>query len=550
MPKIPEFCEERSFWDRIKGDQTDTINLPDIDVANKEVKNQPLISETSQRQRKTLPLEVSLVRLLVWLCICLTASWLVNSGVRAIFQPKSTLVQYLLEFPLTLAILFLGLRYGVWAHWKNQRQQLEEKGATWKSQVDGLESAIIAHHKELANARKRLEQQNQENDKLERQLLQKHRLENIGTLATGVAHDLNNALAPIVMSTELLYDFYPRAGEYVETIETCARRGAGMVQQLLTYAKGVEGEKICVLPGHLIKEMESIVSRTFPTNIELVTDYTDDLNAIHGEATQIHQVLLNLCVNARDAMPTGGMLALRSENVEIGKGFDKPTILQAKPGQYVACHVRDTGKGISKEMMSKMFKPFVSSKERGKGSGIGLSTVINILKSHQGFLTIQSEVGKGSTFSVYFPACEPIPIEPPSLQSQKETTQFKGNNEVILIVDDDAEVRKTLAILLGSLNFRVMTATSSTDAIVQATDYRADIYAIITDFHMPHIGGLVFLRLLRQMLPETPLMVTSGNFESDDLEELKHLGVSKVMEKPFTKESLIQNLADLSPRKS
>jgi len=241
------------------------------------------------------------------------------------------------------------------------------------------------------------------------------------------------------------------------------------------------------------------------------------------------------------------MLALSAENVEIGKNFNEPTILDSKPGQYVACQVRDTGKGISKEMIGKIFEPFISSKESGKGSGIGLSTVINILKSHQGFLTIESAVDQGSTFTVYFPACEPAPADIPQTIFQKKSETFKGNGEVILVVDDDVNVRKTLASLLGNLNFRVMTASNGTDAIVQATDYRADMYAIITDFHMPHIGGLVFLRLLRQMLPDTPLVVTSGNFESDDLDELKNLDISCTLEKPFTREALVEKLESLGP---
>lgn len=545
MSTIREFYDDQSRWERLKVDGIATKQFLNKHVEGKKSTVKTDQSVNGKRLKEPDPLGMTLIWLLFLLCFCLILSRFTTGIISHTINPQSFILQNLLNLLVTLAILFIGLKHGAWKPWNDCLEKLRIKENSWKGRAEELESAMLSHHQDLNEINKQLKQQRLENKKLESLLLQKHRLENIGTLASGVAHDLNNALTPIVMSTELLYDAYPNAREHISTIETCARRGAGMVQQLLTYAKGVEGEKICILPGHLIKEMESIITRTFPANIELVTDYSRDLNAIHGEATQIHQVLLNLCVNARDAMPKGGMLALKAENVEIGRQFNEPTILEARPGQYIACQVRDTGIGITKEMMEHMFEPFVSSKEDGKGSGIGLSTVFTIVKSHQGFLTVQSEMNKGSTFTVYLPACESAPTElmPSPIPIKPET--FKGNGEVILVVDDDVNVRKTLASLLGSLNFRVMTATNGTDAIVQATDYRADMYAIITDFHMPHIGGLVFLRLLRQMLPETPLIVTSGNLEKDDLSELKNLNISSVIEKPFTKEALVGSLANI-----
>ena len=550
MSTTPDFCEIRSRRNPLKENGITTNNLHNTLVAEKDSKTQNKQPINSLNTENPTLCGVTLMRLAILLCICLILSILINEIIGFGTKSQSFVGQHVLELPITFAVLFLGLRFGAWKQWNGCLEELHKRGKIWKSKVDGLESSILSHHRELSGLDEQLRQKTSEYDRLERQLLQKHRLENIGTLASGVAHDLNNALAPIVMSIDLLYDTYPNAKEHVDTIETCARRGAGMVQQLLTYAKGMEGQKICVLPGHLIKELESIISRTFPANIEVVTDYSTDLNAIHGEATLIHQVLLNLCVNARDAMTGGGMLALTAKNVEIGKDFKETTILDSKPGQYVACQVRDTGKGISQEMIGKIFEPFVSSKENGKGSGIGLSTVINILKSHQGFLTIESVENQGSTFTVYFPACEQAPVQLPHSIFQRKSETFKGNGEVILVVDDDVNVRKTLAHLLGNLNFRVMTATNGTDAIVQATDYRTDMYAIITDFHMPHIGGLVFLRLLRQMLPQTPLIVTSGNFESDDLNELENLKITCTLEKPFKRAALVEKLARLGTQHS
>ncbi len=241
--------------------------------------------------------------------------------------------------------------------------------------------------------------------KLEEQFLRAQRMESIGTLASGVAHDLNNILAPILMSAPLLRtDLPPDLRErIVTTIESSAQRGADIVKQVLTFARGVEGERVLVQPKHLINEMAMIVQQTFPKNIAVRPRYAENCWAIEGDPTQLHQVLLNLCVNARDAMPNGGELVMTLENFTVDEQYAGMTP-GSTSGPYVVIGVSDTGTGIPREIINKIFDPFFTTKEVGKGTGLGLSTVIGIVKSHGGFLTVESEEDRGTTFKVFLPA--------------------------------------------------------------------------------------------------------------------------------------------------
>jgi PAS domain S-box-containing protein len=374
----------------------------------------------------------------------------------------------------------------------------------------------------------------------ESQMLRTQRLESIGTLAGGVAHDLNNALAPILMATELLrLEFPDTAASYLELIQAGAKRGADMVKQLLTFAKGAEGERLLLQPRHLFKEMEKLIGSTFPKNIELRTSYAKDLWTILGDATQLHQVLLNLCVNARDAMPNGGTLTLKAENVEIDTVY-ADAITEAKPGHYVVWRVMDTGTGIPPEILDRIFEPFFSTKGPEKGTGLGLSTVIGIVKSHGGFVRVYSVPGQGTTFAIYLPAAG-AGTGDTSLLTKVETT-FRGNGETILVVDDEAAVRAVTRAVLTALNFKVLTASDGTAALIQVADKRAELRAVITDLHMPHMDGLAFVRVLKGRLPQTGIIIASGRLDEPEADEFKKLGVNAALEKPFTQEKLVEAL--------
>jgi len=244
-----------------------------------------------------------------------------------------------------------------------------------------------------------------EKKKIEALLNRAHRLEAIGRLAAGIAHDLNNILQPITMASEILRRKSRDEAEqrYIEIINSSAQRGAQLVKQVLTFSKGISGEKGIVQVKHLIREVETILKETFPKNIKIEVDIHKDLWAVVADPNQIMQVLMNLCVNAKDAMPNGGKLAIKAQNLTLDNHY-ATQIPGIKPGPYILITVEDTGVGIPAEIIDKIFDPFFTTKEPEKGTGLGLSTVNNIIKEHGGFINVYSEVGQGTIFKVYLPA--------------------------------------------------------------------------------------------------------------------------------------------------
>jgi PAS domain S-box-containing protein len=384
-----------------------------------------------------------------------------------------------------------------------------------------------------------------EQRQLEEQLRRSQKMEAIGQLAGGVAHDLNNALAPIMMSSELLRLEFPETGaRYLDIIQGSTKRGADMVKQLLTFAKGIEGERLLIQPRHLLKEMNKLIRGTFPKNIELRTLCATDLRTVLGDATQLHQVMLNLCVNARDAMPDGGTLTLEAKNVEIDAANAR-THSEAQPGSYVLCQVTDTGTGISPETFDHIFEPFFTTKGPEKGTGLGLSTVIGIVKSHGGFVRVSSSPGQGSTFGVYLPASE---ITAGSAETTPQIeTGFRGRGATILVVDDEAAVREVMRAVLTNLNFKVLTAGDGTAALASITESQLEISAVITDMHMPNMDGLAFVRVLKARIPQVGVIVASGRLDEPQEIEFQALGVSALIDKPFTREKLVAALKTIFP---
>jgi len=243
-----------------------------------------------------------------------------------------------------------------------------------------------------------------EKKQLEEQFLRAQRMEAIGALASGIAHDLNNTFVPILIGVELLRE--KRSGEdmdkMLETMRISARRGIDMVKRIVSFARGVSGEQTLLEVGHLVEEMKKLATETFPRSIKIRTEMGKDLYPVKGNATQLHQVLLNLCINARDAMPKGGSLLLAAENCTLE---NKVTPWYAAPasGCFVMLTVSDTGHGMPAEVLSQIFEPFFTTKDIGKGTGLGLSTVQGIVKGHGGFMEISSAPGQGTVFKVYLP---------------------------------------------------------------------------------------------------------------------------------------------------
>lgn len=377
----------------------------------------------------------------------------------------------------------------------------------------------------------------------ERHAIRSQRLESLGTLAGGVAHDLNNALSPILMGMELLKMRYPAESNIIDMFQTSAKRGADMVRQLLTFAKGAEGERASIPPARLVAELENMMKGSFPKNIHLTIHTEPDLPTVLGDATQVHQVLLNLCVNARDAMPHGGTLTLEALCMDVDAAYAS-AIPDAKPGRHVVLRVRDTGTGIPPNIIDRIFDPFFTTKGPDKGTGLGLSTVLGIVKGHGGFLHVYSEPGQGSTFAAYLPA-EQTGSNAETTHMGEPTTRSYGRGETVLIVDDEALVREMGQEVLQRLNFKPLTAMDGADGLIQVASHLTDLRLIITDLHMPHMDGLAFVRVVRRMLPDIPIVISSGRLEEPLIGEFMALGVKSRLDKPFTELQLADTLMKL-----
>jgi PAS domain S-box-containing protein len=375
-----------------------------------------------------------------------------------------------------------------------------------------------------------------ERKQYEQMVQRSQRLESLGNLAAGIAHDLNNALAPVMMSMEMLRARYPAESGLLTNIQKSAQRGAGMVRQLLTFARGEEGTRGHVHIRPLIRELENIMRSTFPKNIRLEFEFSEELPEVWGDATQLHQVLLNLCLNARDAMGSGGILALSAQKIVMDPVFAS-SLPEASPGIYVVIKVSDTGMGISQEILDRIFEPFFTTKGPEQGTGLGLSTVLGLVKGHGGFINVQSRPGQGSVFTVYLPAEEgseeePVPEVPAGC--------FRGNGETILFVDDELEMREVGAAVLERLNFQVMSARDGVDGLVCTAEHGANLHAIITDLHMPGMDGIQFVRAVRRMLPDVPILVASGRLDERARKELFELDIQCHLAKPFTEGELTE----------
>ena len=365
----------------------------------------------------------------------------------------------------------------------------------------------------------------------QRQLQHSQRLESIGTLAGGIAHDLNNALSPILMGMEFLRHQPGGDSGMLETMESSTRRAADMVRQLLTFAKGAEGARVSVNLKHLLKEMQGIIKGTFPKNIDTSIRFTHDLSPVLGDATQLHQVLLNLCVNARDAMPMGGKLSIEADEVEVDALY-AASVPGANSGHYVRVRIRDTGAGIPAEIIDKIFDPFFTTKAPDKGTGLGLSTVMGIIKGHGGFIQVYSQPGNGACFTLHLPP-ERTGVTAPEAPANTSVA-FAGNGQKVLLVDDEAAIRNVGAALLEGLNFTPMLACDGAEGLMEVACHKAELYAVLTDMHMPNMDGLGFIRAVRRVLPHIPIIAMSGRFDGASLHELKNLKVNATINKPFT----------------
>jgi PAS domain S-box-containing protein len=379
-----------------------------------------------------------------------------------------------------------------------------------------------------------------EKKQLEQQFYRAQRLESVGTLASGIAHDLNNVFAPIMMIAQLLplrcKNVDARTQELFQTLENSSKRGSDLVKQILTFARGTEGKRILLQPGHLLKELVKVIKQTFPKSIEIVNNIaTNTLWLVQADPTQLDQVFMNLAVNARDTMPNGGKLTITAENRIIDETYARMH-LEAHPGDYIVVTVSDTGTGIPPEILERIFDPFFTTKEVGKGTGLGLSTALGIIKNHDGFVQVSTQLGKGTQFQVFLPRGEGTATE-----AIIETEFPGGNGELILVVDDEAIVQQTIQDTLENYHYKTLVAEDGIEAIALYAQYQQEISVVLLDILMPNMNGLTAIRTLRSLNPKVKIIATSG-LPANEQKAIAS-GANQFLSKPYTGTDLLHTLS-------
>lgn len=377
--------------------------------------------------------------------------------------------------------------------------------------------------------------------KTEEHLFRAQRMESIGTLAGGIAHDLNNILSPIMMAVDMLRlkTIDDDSARWIGMIKKNTERGADLVKQVLTFARGMAGERIRVQPKHIVKEIVGVLRETLPKSIALDFEIDPDLWTISADPTQIHQVLLNVCINARDAMPAGGRLTIAASNAFVDESYARMNI-EAEPGSYVMLSVSDTGTGMSPKIVKRIFDPFFTTKDVGKGTGLGLAIAMTIVKGHSGFMNVYSEVGKGSRFSIYLPSAE---VARKDRRVKAGSALPRGNGELVLIVDDEENIREVTEATLKQFGYTSLAAADGSDALAIYKERRNRIGAVITDIAMPNMDGPTLVRSLRELDPKIKIIAMSGLLNEEQAAELKELGVRDFLLKPFTAETLLKTIS-------
>ncbi|AOF86039.1 sensory box protein [Hydrogenophaga sp. RAC07] len=373
---------------------------------------------------------------------------------------------------------------------------------------------------------------------LEQQFLRAQRMESIGTLAGGIAHDLNNVLAPIMMSIELLKGSLPDPDDQavLKTIAVSARRGADMIKQVLSFARGVEGKRHEVRITDVLRDLDQILSETIPKNISIVSSVAPDLWQVQADPTQLQQVLMNLCVNARDAMPGGGRITISADNLAVDAHYAAMNI-EARVGAYVKIEVEDNGAGIPPDIQDRVFDPFFTTKPVGEGTGLGLATTLAIVKSHGGFVRLYSEVDKGTRFRIYLPA---DPQAEGAQSSPAPSSVPRGNGELIMVVDDEAAIREVTRQTLEAYGYRVVVAANGAEAVALYAQNVQGIALVMTDMMMPVMDGPATVRALRQINPLVKLIGASGISQNGQVARATGAGLHHFLPKPYTADVMLR----------
>jgi signal transduction histidine kinase/ActR/RegA family two-component response regulator len=370
---------------------------------------------------------------------------------------------------------------------------------------------------------------------LEARVLQAQRMESIGTLAGGIAHDLNNVLAPILLSIEILKSIVPdeEGQELLSMIQTSAEHGANLVKQVLFVGRGAEGQKIQVKVDRLLKDLQQIIRDTFPKNINIGVTVAPSITPVKGDPTHLQQLLLNLCVNARDAMPYGGELQITAADQWVEKGDS-----EGGSGLYVVIEVADSGMGIPLEIQDRIFEPFYTTKDVGQGTGLGLSTTQAIVKSHHGFIRLSSEEGVGTKFKVYLPA-DPD-LQEAHLLEVDDLKLPRGSGELILVVDDEQAILKVVKSTLEHFGYKVITARNGAEAIYIYSQNLGRIHLVLTDMAMPVMDGPSLIIQLRAINPKVVIIGSSGLTSDGGVVQATGAHVPYFVPKPYSSEQLLK----------
>ena len=403
---------------------------------------------------------------------------------------------------------------------------------------DRLEREVEKRTKELVLANKRLRKEMAdkrrakiEREKLEDLLRHPRKMETVGTLAGGIAHDLNNILTPILGNCELAQRHTPknnRAHIALDRIMSASMRAQALIAQILSFSRPTENDRRPVKLHRVVKEALALVKSTFAATIKIV-DRTDvDCGTVLADPTQIHQIIMNLCTNAKQALP------MDKGTIEITL---KPTTIEEEPeisqiplakGQYIQLSVRDNGRGMGKETVERIFEPFFTTKKKGTGTGLGLSVVHGIVNSHGGVITIDSVPGKGTIFEILFPRTKREAIK----EEPEELCQITGEG-CILLVDDEIDITSMAKELLDDLGYSTITKTDSNEALREFKRKKDQIDVVIADYSMPNLTGLELSRELIRIRPDLPIIMTTGFNESVTKENFKKLGIKEFIPKPF-----------------
>lgn len=379
-----------------------------------------------------------------------------------------------------------------------------------------------------------------EKKEMEAQYLRAQRIESIGMLAGGIAHDLNNILGPILMSAELLLQQKPD-DMLLRAVATSAQRGTDLVRQILAFARGADGDKIPLDLHRVVSDATALFGSTFPRNIIIANRVPENLPRFQGNATQLHQIILNLCVNARDAMPKGGTITLQARAVTLE---NRQTSLQSEPlnGPFIELAVSDTGGGIPADILPKIFDPFFTTKAPGKGTGLGLATVVGLVRGHGGSLDVTTEPGHGTTFTFYFPAA---PENLVKFDTPRPALAGAIDGECILCVDDEPSMLSITRAALVRAGYRVLSAQNGREALDLFRKHQSEIKLVLTDMMMPGMNGAELIVALRGLAPALPIIATSGTFSRIKLPEQPGAAVNAILHKPFTVTTLLSTVRDV-----